>query len=274
MFTQKSRHELLQKLFWNPAGSQLVRRFIRYEQIFDTVVRGYSLIGATNGERWLTTLMPERPTVFDVGFHDGASTAAFLASRALCTVHAFDPSRFASKSYTARFTSDDRVRFTQSALSNEPGELPLHDYENMCNSLAPRKESMDTRLTVYSVPVTTLDIYCRDHGVQHIDFLKIDAEGYDLNVLEGAQDLLNRQGIDVFVFEFASGWAATKRYLWEAVEFLDSFPYRLFHLYNGFLCPLSYDISIDSCTTRPAMYVGLSKSRFARGDVELREYQF
>lgn len=274
MFTQRSRHLTLQKVFWNPVGVHIVRGLVRYERMFDTVVRGYSLMTPTNGERWLSTLMDEAPVVFDVGFHDGTSTDEILKLRPKAKVYGFDPSRFGRDSYEKRFKADPRVIFANVALSSSPGELEFFDYENMCNSLAARKEMSGAKPTVYKVPVTKLDDYCRENAVPQINLMKIDAEGYDLHVLEGGHDLLARQGVDIFVFEFASGWAATKRYLWEAVEYMEPLPYKLFHLYNGFLCPLHYDIRIDSCTTLSAMYVGVSESRLVRGDIPMRYYRF
>ena len=76
------------------------------------------------------------------------------------------------------------------------------------------------------------------------------------------------------MFEFASGWASSKRYLWEAHDYFSALPYGLYHLFNGFLCPLVYDVKIDSCCTLPAMYVGVSKQRLARGDIPMRSYRF
>jgi FkbM family methyltransferase len=274
VFTTRSRHHLLQKLFWNPLGAAIVHRLISYERKFDVVVRNYSLIGDTNGERWLLTLMDEEPVAFDVGFHDGASTMEILRVRPRARVTGFDPSRFALQCHQKRFSADKRVAFVNQGLSTKPGELVFHDYNNMCNSLAPRKEMPGEKPATYKVPITTLDAYCREREVDHINFMKIDAEGFDLNVLEGGRDLLANQGVDIFMFEFASGWSASKRYLWEAHEYFSRLPYQLYHLFNGFLCPLVYDVSIDSCCTLSAMYVGVSERRLARGDIPLRDYRF
>jgi len=268
------KHLVIQKLCWNPIGARIVQHLTRYGVLFDTVVRGYSLMSISNGERWLASLIDAEPIIFDVGFHDGASTESYLGLRPQAQIHAFDPSRFAQEHYQAKFSIDTRVHFSSTALSNAPGEAAFYDYENMCNSLSLRKESRDEKPSTYTVPVTTLDAYCAANEVRRIHFMKIDAEGYDLHVLEGAQELLGGERIDLFAFEFASGWAATKRYLWEAVELFDNLPYQLFRLYNGFLCPLVYDIRIDSCTTRPCMYVGVSNTRLARGDIPLRNYRF
>lgn len=274
MFTQRSRHHLLQKLFWNRIGAALVYRIKAYSRKFDVVVRNYSLIGDTNGERWLLGLMDESPMVFDVGFHDGASTREILRERPKARVFGFDPSRDALRFHQEGLAEDSRIVFVNEGLAAAPGELLFHDYENMCNSFALRKETALETPQSYMARITTLDLFCRANGIDHVNFLKIDAEGYDLDVLEGARDLLSRQGVDIFMFEFASGWSATKRYLWEARDYCEPLPYRLFHLFNGFLCPLVYDTWIDSCCTLPAMYVGVSERRLQRGDIPLRDYAF
>lgn len=271
--TQVQRHHLLQKLFWNGPGSRVVDRLVRYERLFNVVVRNYSLIGETNGERWLETLLDESPLVFDVGFHDGASTREVLASRPKAMVIGFDPSRFAGDSHRAGFGADDRVTFENVGLSNAPGTVKFYDYANMCNSLAPRKEEMESPV-VYEVPVTTVDAYCQQKRIDHITFMKIDAEGFDLHVLEGAEATLTEQRVDIFAFEFASGWSASKRYLWEVRDYFEGLPYQLFHLFNGFLCPFVYDIWIDSSCTLSAMYVGVSNRRLERGDIPQRDYRF
>ncbi len=274
MFTQEARHKLLQRLFWNPVGASLVHKFVRYERLFDTVVRNYSLIGFSNGERWLLTLMNDDPLVLDVGFHDGASTSAILLARPKARVIAFDPSGFARQCYQRYFATDARITFENCGLSNQSGELEFHDYENMCNSFAQRRDVAGLTSTVYRVRVTTLDEFCTGREIGRINLLKVDAEGYDLNVLEGAFRLLSGQAVDLLVFEFAGGWSATKRYLWEAHEYFKPLPYTLYHLFNGFLCPLNYDARLDSCCTLPAMYVGVSNQRMAIGDIPIRDYRF
>jgi hypothetical protein len=152
--------------------------------------------------------------------------------------------------------------------------MTFFDYEDMCNSLALRKERLEQIPETYEVEAITLDDFCADRGITRVNFLKIDAEGYDLNVMEGARNLLLDQGIDIIMFEFASGWAATKRYLWEADELFQSVPYRMFHLFDGFLCPFSYEIRKDSCCALPSMYVAVSDRRLARGDIPMRDYNF
>jgi hypothetical protein len=51
----------------------------------------------------------------------------------------------------------------------------------------------NTRKTLVSL--STLGSFCRDHGIQRIDFLKIDTEGNELKVLQGAKSMLQSNSI-------------------------------------------------------------------------------
>jgi FkbM family methyltransferase len=54
------------------------------------------------------------------------------------------------------------------------------------------------------VRVDTLDAFCEFHGIKGVDFLKIDTEGWELNVLKGAAETLkNTKAIYV---EISKNW--------------------------------------------------------------------
>ena len=46
------------------------------------------------------------------------------------------------------------------------------------------------------------DDYCAELGIAGIDFMKIDTEGHELHVLEGARGLLSKQAIGAIQFEY------------------------------------------------------------------------
>ena len=52
------------------------------------------------------------------------------------------------------------------------------------------------------VSMRRLDSFCSSNRIERINFLKIDTEGNELNVLHGAKELLDRDRIDIIQFEF------------------------------------------------------------------------
>ena len=51
------------------------------------------------------------------------------------------------------------------------------------------------------VEVTTLDKYCNDDSVSHINVLKTDTQGYDFEVLKGAHSLMDNNRIQMIFME-------------------------------------------------------------------------
>lgn len=71
----------------------------------------------------------------------------------------------------------------------------------MCSSLYPPNEPYLARFAglselmnldfSFELDTTTLDHFCQEEGVKEIDFLQIDVQGADLDVLEGAKKILS-----------------------------------------------------------------------------------
>jgi FkbM family methyltransferase len=87
------------------------------------------------------------------------------------------------------------------ALGNTVGESTLYVTNNpMCSSLYLPNESYLSRFAglpelvgldfTVDIEKTTLDAFCQAEGINEIDFLQIDVQGADLQVLEGASAIL------------------------------------------------------------------------------------
>lgn len=66
-------------------------------------------------------------------------------------------------------------------------------------------EALHTKLSDYQeLPAQMIrgDEFCQENGIDHIDFLKIDTEGHDLNVLRGFGGMLTSGAISVIQFEY------------------------------------------------------------------------
>lgn len=89
------------------------------------------------------------------------------------------------------------------ALNNSIGESTLYVTESLwASSLYPPNQIYVSRFAGLSdfmnldfaidMETTTLDAFCQSEGINEIDFLQIDVQGADLDVLEGSIQLLGR----------------------------------------------------------------------------------
>src|SRR6185295_8952682 len=126
------------------------------------------------------------PVVFDVGANNGDWSATVLKTNKLAKIHAFEPQRSLAAHIAATYPE---IAVNNLAVGESAGELGLYDYADHPGSqhASLLKGVIDTihggTPRVTKVAVVTLDDYCREHRVDHIDFLKIDVEGFELAVL-------------------------------------------------------------------------------------------
>ena len=159
---------------------------------------------AANGEFRLLEELPPTPIVFDVGAHRGDYAAAVIAKRPGAVVHCFEPSASTFDILATRLGRSARLhRF---ALADHDGAMTLHGdaVGSAMSSIFRRDLSWLDLATDCAEEVETrrLDDVCEAEHVEHIDLLKIDAEGAEYLVLLGAQRMLGEQRIDRVVFEF------------------------------------------------------------------------
>lgn len=90
------------------------------------------------------------------------------------------------------------------------------------------------------VEVQTLDLFCKENQISHIDFLKIDTEGHELAVLKGAQKFLAGKSIRLIQFEFNEMNVISRTYMRDFLELLSN--YQLHRLLPDGLLPLNSSV--------------------------------
>jgi hypothetical protein len=83
--------------------------------------------------------------------------------------------------------------------------------------------------------VETLDHFCEEHDIHGIDILKSDAEGYDLEVLNGSKEMLQSGGVKIVYLEvnFADKFLGQGSF-GQAFELLDRCGFRSASFYEVF----------------------------------------
>lgn len=181
------------------------------------------------------------PIVFDVGANDGETTQDFLRVFPAARVVAFEPYAKCCAELEEKFRGRPNVRVQNVALGAARGSSLLHLYSgNRMNSLLaldedpanPMRQGFTATGTA-EVRLEALDAFCADHGFTYVDVLKIDTQGYDLQVLKGAAKLLQARRIRTVLLEanFVPMYQRQASF-GELHEFLSSCGYRLVDLYN------------------------------------------
>jgi FkbM family methyltransferase len=144
-----------------------------------------------------------RPVVFDVGANTGQSVANFRRLLPDSTLHSFEPGRRAFQELSSSSRGLRNVHLVNAAVGSAPGRLTLieNEYTDMSSFLRPSTAAWGAVVAETEVEVTTVDGYCAEHGIDRIDLLKIDTQGYELEVLRGADGMLAAGGIGLVYLE-------------------------------------------------------------------------
>ena len=175
--------------------------------------------------------------MFDVGANVGVWTQA-LADVVASVRPNLDPSRVRIFAFEPAQTSwavlcerishlGVQVRAERLALSESEGSRMLQIVSDTAgvNSFYPPHGLGVVRSE--EVTVTTVDRFVSDAGIDHIDLVKVDAEGEDLAVIAGASRLIEAQAIDLIQFEYNHRWIGPRRFLKDAFDLLQGYGYEL-----------------------------------------------
>ena len=175
-------------------------------------------------------------TVFDVGANVGQSAQQYRKTWPDAVIHSFEPVMSTFEKLKGAFAGDQRVVPHRIALSKEAGEGQMilagkHDMHYLDRGLSSQSE----RGAAETVPLTTLDAFCKGEGISHINFLKIDTEGADMDVLLGAEKMLSSQSIDIIQVEAGLHPDNQRHVPFESFKsHLEGFGYRLFGIYDQY----------------------------------------
>ncbi len=177
----------------------------------------------TNGELLLLQkLMPHAKIVVDVGANVGDYSGDILRINPSVQIHAFEPDPDSCKQL--------------SKLALVANNMGLGDKEEIKTLYRAGRSThnsfyaLEHNTTPYEVKVSTLDLYVKEKEINHIDFLKIDVEGYEFFVLKGAQKLLTASAIDYIQFEFSGGTIESRTFFRDFVDMFDSYGYDLYRI--------------------------------------------
>lgn len=212
----------------------------------DAVVRARLCDGpdaARNGELLLLAqVAPTAHYFVDVGANVGCWARAFLdAMESGGSGLLFEPSNdTANRAESLLREYAPRFELVRAAVGDVPGEATFFAEPEFGETSSLVRGFSRQNAVAVRVPVTTLDQEFENRAVDYVDFLKVDAEGFDLKVLKGGVRALERGRIGIVQFEYNAPWALAGSTLAEALALLNKCGYTVFLLKRDGLHKLNY----------------------------------
>jgi FkbM family methyltransferase len=169
--------------------------------------------------------------VFDIGANAGIYSLAAAAAQPQATIHAFEPTPEIAERLrkTAASNRLHRVHVHEVAVSTQSGSANLVRYRGALGTNGGMNYITTTPADsdAASIRTVSLDDFCSEHAIDHIDLLKLDIQGHEPRALAGAMGLLASGRVGTIFTEL--NWAAegvSDCPATESVRILDDAGYR------------------------------------------------
>ncbi|MHB8747307.1 MAG: FkbM family methyltransferase [Gammaproteobacteria bacterium] len=225
---------MIRKLLLSITGFRAIQKILHYNvmvaQYLQGIGAGSSVAGS--GERVVLDRLAmkhmTRYCVFDVGANKGqfASEVLSVLGAQSVDLHCFEPSPSTYHILVGTLQRYPAVHLNNEALGKEVGRAALYSDKVGSGLASLTRRRLDHFGITFSrtedVMVNSVDTYCAMHGIEHIDLLKIDVEGHELDVLNGAQAMFKAGTIDTVTFEFGGCNIDTRTYFQDFFYFFSA----------------------------------------------------
>lgn len=172
-------------------------------------------------------------TIFDVGANVGQTAQYFYNKFPEAKIFSFEPIKSTFNTLVENTSAIRNISCFNHAFGAYEGKTKvyLQKYSGW-NSLVESK-NIDYNIGSEVVEINTINQFAKLHKIDRIDLLKTDTEGYDLEVLKGAEDFLNGNKVQFILCEVGfhkHDYGHT--YFVEIHDYLNSKGFQIFDIYD------------------------------------------
>lgn len=181
----------------------------------------------------LSTILKRDPlTIFDVGANIGNYAKMLRAKFPEAQIHCFEPGPEAFKALALN-TAELQINIHNLAVGSCNGTILLvkSSNDNDGAMLTAYKDAISDIFTFAGEPnesircdMINLDDFC-NNSFLNIDFLKIDVEGHELEVLKGAAKMINENRLNIIQFEFNEFNIISKSFFYDYYKILPQYEF-------------------------------------------------
>lgn len=172
--------------------------------------------------------------LFDVGANRGQSAVEYSRCFPDARIYCFEPVRSTFLKLRDRTSGMSHVQCHNVAFGAARGAARMMvDEKSELSFIVEDGDPAAADVPLEDVRLETLDHFCDEEGLEHVDLLKVDTEGQDLEVLRGGARLLDEMRISVLQVEAGMSRTNNRHVAFETFrEYLEPRRYALFGMYE------------------------------------------
>jgi FkbM family methyltransferase len=226
-----------------------------FESLYKLSLAGMNIGGGTNvtdsgelsvvhyiRERLLSSKRNKGCVIFDVGANIGEYSLLLNDVFGTGTeIHSFEPSAKTFKKLVENLHSKIKGYQQNFGLGENDYSTTLfsdHDESGLASVYKRKLDHYHIDMNqTETIEIRKLDSYCLERNIAHIHFLKLDVEGHEKKVLDGAKDMLDGGKIDFIQFEFG-GTDIDSRTFFRDFYYLLADQYRIYRIVKDGIYPV------------------------------------
>lgn len=193
-------------------------------------------------------------TIFDVGANIGKY--ALLLDQVFgneAMIHSFEPSLKTYKKLVQNVAGKVKGQQYHFGLGDADSHTTLYSNSDESGLASVYKRKLDhfniDMNQAEEIEIKNLDSFCKEKNITHIHFLKLDVEGHEKKVMEGAKRMIDAGQVDFIQFEFGGCNIDSKTYFQDFYYLLND-RYQIYRIVKDGVFPLGkYGESYESFLT-------------------------
>jgi 2-O-methyltransferase len=168
--------------------------------------RGLPTAGALSHREIATLLEKVDPTILEIGCNNGSDTLGFFSVMPKARIYCFEPDPRAISRFKRNLADHfDRVTLIEAAVSNQNGQIEFHassggdsdkGWDQSGSIRQPKYHLREYPWVKFDkiIPVKTcrLDDWCAETGIEEVDFIWMDVQGAEGDIIKGATRTLEK----------------------------------------------------------------------------------
>ncbi|MGI0107864.1 FkbM family methyltransferase [Salinimicrobium sp. WS361] len=168
--------------------------------------------------------------IFDIGANKGTWSKECMRAFPNSRYYLFEPQKELESDIHENLKKCGNYEVFQVGVGNTNKEMnfTIHERDDSCSFLYSVDEASERGFKQVNIPMVRLEDFVKTQGLEYPSMIKIDAEGLDLEVLEGTGDLLSHT--EVILVEAGVMNKRIPNTMLKVLENLDSKGFRMFDI--------------------------------------------